>query len=270
MDCLGGMRRFLEDGKVDVIVTSPPYNLGIKYNSYDDSVSREEYLVWMETFANECKRVLSGEGSFFLNIGYKSKDPWVAWEVAFRFRKHFVLQNVIHWIKSIAIPQKNVGNYPNIKEDIAIGHFKPINSERFLNRCHEYIFQFTKNGNVGLDKLAVGVPYQDKSNVGRWKRAVRDLRDRGDTWFIPYKTIWSRKKQRPHPSTFPPKLPTMCIRLHGCERTKLVLDPFMGIGNTAIACLRLGVDYLGFEMDKAYAEFAEQQIKNGISETEKS
>ena len=264
------MRDFLEDGDVDVIVTSPPYNLGIKYNSYDDSGSREEYLVWMETFARECKRVLGDEGSFFLNIGYKSKDPWVAWEVAFRFRKHFVLQNVIHWIKSIAIPQKNVGNYPNIKEDIAIGHFKPINSERFLNRCHEYIFQFTKNGNVGLDKLAVGVPYQDKSNVGRWKRAVRDLRDRGDTWFIPYETIWSRKKQRPHPSTFPPKLPTMCIRLHGLERTKLVLDPFMGIGNTAIACLRLGVDYLGFEMDKAYAEFAEQQIKNGLSETEKS
>ena len=270
MDCLEGMRDFIEDGEVDVIVTSPPYNLGIKYNVYDDSVSREEYLVWMETFANECKRVLSGEGSFFLNVGYKSKDPWVAWEVAFRFRKHFVLQNVIHWIKSIAIPQKSVGNYPNIKGDIAVGHFKPVNSERFLNRCHEYIFQFTKNGNVGLDKLAVGVPYQDKSNVGRWKRAVRDLRDRGDTWFIPYETIWSRNKQRPHPSTFPPKLPTMCIRLHGLERTKLVLDPFMGIGNTAIACLRLGVDYLGFEMDKAYAEFAEQQIKNGISETEKS
>ena len=270
MDCLEGMRDLLEDGEVDVIVTSPPYNLGIKYNSYDDSVSREEYLVWMETFANECKRVLSGEGSFFLNVGYKSKDPWVAWEVAFRFRKHFVLQNVIHWIKSIAIPQKNVGNYPNIKGDIAVGHFKPVNSERFLNRCHEYIFQFTKNGNVGLDKLAVGVPYQDKSNVKRWKTAVRDLRDRGDTWFIPYETIWSRKKQRPHPSTFPPKLPTMCIRLHGLERTKLVLDPFMGIGNTAIACLRLGLDYLGFEMDKAYAEFAEQQIKNGLSETEKS
>ncbi|PVX24132.1 MAG: site-specific DNA-methyltransferase [Candidatus Bathyarchaeum sp.] len=261
------MKQFLEDGEVDVIVTSPPYNLGIDYNRYDDSVSREDYLVWMETFAKECKRVLSDEGSFFLNIGYKSKDPWVAWEVAFRFRKHLVLQNVIHWIKSIAIPQEDVGNYPNIKGDIAVGHFKPVNSERFVNRCHEYIFQFTKNGKVGLNKLAVGVPYQDKSNIGRWKRAVQDLRDRGDTWFIPYETIWSRKRQRPHPSSFPPKLPMMCIQLHGLERTRLVLDPFMGIGNTAVACLRLGVDYIGFEMDESYVETAEQQIKSIVAGT---
>ena len=270
MDCLEGMRQFLDDGEVDVIVTSPPYNLGIKYNSYDDSGSRVDYLDWMETVGKECKRVLNNEGSFFLNVGYKSKDPWVAWELAFRFRKHFVLQNVIHWIKSIGIPQEDVGNYPNIKGDIAVGHFKPINSERFVNRCHEYIFQFTKNGTVGLDKLAVGIPYQDKSNIGRWKNTIQDLRDRGDTWFIPYETIWSRKKQRPHPSTFPSKLPMMCIKLHGREKIKLVLDPFMGIGNTAIACLRLGVEYIGFEMDKSYAESAKQEIKNELSGAEKT
>ncbi|MBN1785357.1 MAG: site-specific DNA-methyltransferase, partial [Candidatus Bathyarchaeota archaeon] len=182
-------------------------------------------------------------------------------EVAFRFRKHFVLQNVIHWIKSVAIPQEDVGNYPNVKGDIAVGHFKPVNSERFVNKCHEYIFQFTKKGNVKVDKLAVGVPYQDKSNIRRWKTATKDLRDRGDTWFIPYETIWSRQKQRPHPSAFPPKLPTMCIKFHGIEQTKLVLDPFMGIGNTAVACKKLGVDYIGFEIDPSYAESAEQQLK---------
>ena len=269
MDCLEGMKRFLDDGEVDVIVTSPPYNLGIKYNSYDDSGSRAEYLDWMEEIAKECKRVLSDGGSFFLNVGYNSKDLWVAWELAFRFKKYFVLQNVIHWIKSIAIPKDDVGNYPNIVGDIAVGHFKPVNSARFVNKCHEYVFHFTTDGHVGLDKLAVGVPYQDKTNIGRWKNAVQDLRDRGDTWFIPYETIRSRKKQRPHPSSFPPKLPMMCIRLHGLEKIKPVLDPFMGIGNTAVACVRLGVDYVGFEMDKVYAACAEQQIEAELSEPEK-
>jgi site-specific DNA-methyltransferase (adenine-specific) len=260
MDCLRGMRNNIDDGEVDVIVTSPPYNLGIKYNSYDDSCSRVEYLNWMEDIAKECKRVLNDCGSFFLNVGYNSKDPWVAWEVAFRFRNHFVLQNVIHWIKSIALSQEDVGDYPNVKGDLAVGHFKPVNSSRFINRCHEYVFQFTKEGNVVLDKLAVGVPYQDKSNVGRWKKAVEDVRDRGDTWFIPYRTIRSRKRQRPHPSAFPPKLPMMCILLHGLEKTQLVLDPFMGIGNTAIACQELGVDYVGFEVDEFYAETAEKRL----------
>ena len=261
IDCIEGMKQFLEDGVVDVIVTSPPYNLGIKYNEYDDTISRSKYLDWMENVAIECRRVLKQDGSFFLNIGYISKDPWVAWEVAFKIRKHFVLQNVIHWIKSIAIPKIDVGNYPNIKGDIAVGHYKPVNSKRYLNKCHEYIFHFTKLGDVELDKLATGVPYQDKTNVGRWGNNHQDLRDRGDTWFIPYETIWSKEKQRPHPSTFPPKLPAMCIKLHGLRKTKLVLDPFMGIGNTAIACLELGISYIGFEIDETYVSIANKRIQ---------
>lgn len=269
IDCLKGMRKFLDDEEIDVIVTSPPYNLGINYNSYDDSGSREEYLKWMETFAKECKRVLNDQGSIFLNIGYTSKDPWVSWEVAFRFKKYFILQNVFHWIKSIAISKEDFSNYPNIKRDVAVGHFKPVNSKRFVNRCHEYIFQFTKNGKIEIDKLGIGVPYQDKSNIKRWKRNVLDLRDRGDTWFIPYETIRSRKRQRPHPSTFPPKLPMMCIQLHGLKRTNLVLDPFMGIGNTAVACLRLGIDFIGFEIDESYTKTAKQKIKKTLEEINK-
>jgi len=265
MDCLEGMRKFLEDKEVDVIVTSPPYNIGIKYNKYDDTIPREQYLDWIEEVAKECKRVLKDDGSFFLNIGHKPKDFWVPWEVAFRLRKHFVLQNVIIWVKSIAIQKEDVGDYPNIKDDIAVGHYKPIPGKHFLNDCFEYIFHFTKSGKVELDRLAIGVPYQDKSNIGRWKSAKQDLRCRGNTWFIPYPTIWSREKQRPHPSPFPPKLPEMCIKLHGLSKTKLVLDPFMGIGNTAIACTKLGVDWIGFEIDEYYVEIAEKRLKEILS-----
>lgn len=265
MDCIEGMRTLLDPGEVDVIVTSPPYNLGVKYNKYDDTIPRSEYLDWMEEVGGECKRVLNKDGSFFLNIGYKSIDPWVALDVAFRLRRHFTLQNTIHWIKSIAISKSDAGKHSNIKDDIAVGHYKPINSQRFLNRCHEYIFHFTKRGDVKLDKLSIGVPYQDKTNIARWNHTEKDLRDRGDTWFIPYKTIRSREKQRPHPSTFPPKLPEMCIKLHGLNRVKLVLDPFMGLGNTALACIRLGVGYIGFDIDETYVKVAEGRIKSELS-----
>lgn len=262
MDCIEGMRTFVGDGEVDVIVTSPPYNIGVHYSSYDDTISRGSYLDWLEAVSEECCRVLGDDGSFFLNIGYTSKDPWVAWEVAFRLRSHFVLQNVIHWIKSIAIPKEDTGDYENIKGDIAVGHLKPVNSEHYLSKCHEYIFHFTKRGDVDLKKLATGVPYQDKSNIGRWKHSSSngDVRDRGDTWFIPYETIRSREKERPHPSSFPVKLPLMCIELHGLEKTRLVLDPFMGIGNTALACKSLGVPFLGFEIDRSYIETAQQRL----------
>lgn len=111
-----------------------------------------------------------------------------------------------------------------------------------------------------MDKLAIGVPYQDKTNIGRWNRATHDLRDRGNTWFIPYETIWD-KEQRPHPSTFPTKLPEMCIRLHGISRCRVVMDPFVGIGSTALASLRLGVSFIGFDIDKSYLEVCKERVR---------
>lgn len=252
-DCVTGLNENVDEKSVDVIVTSPPYNIGIGYSSYNDTLPREKYLAWMEEVCVAIKRSLADNGSFFLNIGNKPKDQWIAWDVASVLRRHFVLQNVIHWVKSIAISKEDVGNYPNIAGDIAVGHFKPIVSNRFLNDCHEYIFHFTKTGDAHLDKLAVGIPYQDKTNIGRWKNAKEDKRDRGNTWFIPYETI-QNKSERPHPATFPVKLPEMCIKLHG--KAKLAVDPFTGIGSTAVAAMHLGVQFVGFEIDKEYLDAA--------------
>ena len=76
--------------------------------------------------------------------------------------------------------------------------------------------------------------YQDKTNIGRWKTATEDRRDRGNVSFIPYPTI---QEARPHPAVFPIKLPVRCIQLHGIKMNMLVYDPFMGIGRTALACI---------------------------------
>jgi len=259
-ECIAGMEENVKEGSVDVVVTSPPYNIGVRYGSYNDSMPRVKYLEWIEQVGIAAKRALADDGSFFLNVGNKPKDQWIAWDVAAVLRKHFVLQNVMHWVKSIAINKSDVGNYPNISGDIAVGHFKPIVSNRFLNDCHEYIFHFTKTGDVHLDKLAIGIPYQDKTNIGRWKSATADLRDRGNTWFIPYETIKS-KSDRPHPATFPEKLPEMCVKLHG--GAKLVMDPFAGIGSTAAAAINLGSSFVGFEIDKDYLETAISRLQRG-------
>lgn len=265
-DCLKGMRRRLKPGEIDVVVTSPPYNLGIRYTRYQDRRSQDEYLGWIEQVGCEVKRVLGPNGSFFLNVGSTPQNPWVAYDVANRLRSHFTLQNQIVWVKSIAIPKYSIGRYPHILEDIAVGHYKPVNSERFLHHCYEFIFHFTKTGRVPLDRLAIGVPYQDKSNIRRWKSASSGLRCRGNTWFIPYKTIQSRDAERPHPATFPVELASMCIRLHGLDKIKKVLDPFLGIGSSALACQQLHVPFVGFEIDPAYLREAKKALlKTGLS-----
>lgn len=261
-DCVEGMGR-LEAGSINVIVTSPPYNLGVRYGKYQDDVPRESYLRWLDDWAEAASRALSDNGSLFLNVGSKPTDPLVPFQVLQVMQGHFQLQNVVHWIKSIAIEKSEVGDYDGVTKDIAVGHFKPINSPRYVNDCHEYIFHLTKHGDVELDRLAIGVAYQDKSNIARWGRK-QDVRCRGNTWFVPYKTIKSRDKQRPHPASFPARIPELCIRLHGLARTRSVLDPFMGIGNTAIACAMLGVDFVGFEIDPDYLATAQFNARAAV------
>ena len=268
-DCITGMRTRLAPGSVDAIVTSPPYNLGTSYKGYDDTMAREDYLQWTDRWATAAAETLNEDGSLFLNIGGKPSNPWGPFEVLVELRKHFTLQNVIHWVKSISIQKEDVGHYPGITGNVSVGHYKPINSPRYINDCHEYIFHLTKSGNISLDRLAIGVEYQDKSNIGRWGGADRpDRRCRGNTWFVPYKTIKSRDKQRPHPATFPVKIPKMCLQLHGVERTELVLDPFIGIGNTAVACAELGLNCVGFEIENDYCAQAAQFVRAAIDNTE--
>ena len=261
-DCVSGMKEKLAPKSIDVVVTSPPYNLGINYGKYDDTVPRHDYLAWMAAWGEAVKQVMSDSGSLFLNIGAKPSDPWGPFEVVSALRQHFCLQNVIHWIKSIAVDAEDVGKQTGIAGEFAIGHYKPINSHRFINDCHEYIFHLTKEGNVPLDRLAIGVKYQDKSNVSRWNTGGRDQRCRGNTWFVPYRTIQSRNKERPHPATFPVKIPLNCILLHGREKAHHILDPFLGLGNSAVASKELKINFTGFEIDEEYFDYSSKLVQD--------
>ena len=266
----------LADESVDLVVTSPPYNLGISYGKYSDRQDRRSYLSWCGEWAAEIRRVLSSDASFFLNIGAAPSNPMLPHEIAMTLRELFVLQNTIHWIKSITIEEfcshrpvagqidagLQTGHRPVSTNTRSYGHFKPINSKRFLNDCHEYVFHFTKSGCVELNRLALGVPYQDKSNISRWSHTRgNDLRCRGNTWFVPYETIQSRQKERPHPATFPVQLADWCIKLHGVSRAETMLDPFLGIGNSAVAAQRCGVKrFIGFEIDETYLAEAKRRV----------
>ena len=263
IDCIEGMKK-LPDGSVDIVVTSPPYNLGIKYRNYQDSKTREEYLAWSCQWAAEVKRLLKEKGSFFLNLGACPSNPLIPHELLVALKADaggFVLQNTFHWIKSISIQTKD-------GQQVSAGHFKPLQSQRYVNDCHEYIFHLTRHGDTPLSRLNLGVPYSDKSNISRWAHTGgRDVRCRGNNWFIPYKTIVSRSKQRPHPATFPVELAVNCIKIHGGGTGQVMLDPFVGIGHSAVAAKQCGVaQFIGFDIDPEYIAEARKALANGLTQ----
>lgn len=289
-DAIAGMER-LEAGGVDVVVTSPPYNLGVKYSRYQDSREWAEYLDWSVRWGRAVWRVLREDGALFLNVGGAPSRPLLPHWLALKFSEIFVLQNTFHWIKAITVERPD-------GEEVSAGHFKPINSARFVNDCHEYVFHFTKTGRVPIHRRAegVGVAYADKSNIARWQHNrsapdsgsgtgfehpggegepdsqagslchdYLDRRCRGNTWFVPYETIQSRDRERPHPATFPVALAERCLRLHGVGRESVVLDPFLGIGSSALAARACGAGrFIGFEIDAGYLAVARERL--GISE----
>jgi site-specific DNA-methyltransferase (adenine-specific) len=153
----------IEDESVDVVVTSVPYNIGVKYGTYKDSLPEFDYLEWLAGVFTEIRGVLKDEGSFFLNVGSNRRKPWTAMRVAEVAGQFFKLQNEIIWVKSIAVGGRSHGT------------FNPVNSQRYLHHNWEHVFHFSKSGKVALDRLAIGVPYEDKGNLIRFG-ATEDLR----------------------------------------------------------------------------------------------
>lgn len=224
--------------KCDCFITSPPYNIGLKYNSYDDN--RLDYMDFMATVFSSIKRRMTTGGSFFLNVGSQNKDPFFSYKLATLASNFFKLQNHVIWCKSIYV-------------DKSRGHYKPINSKRFLNNIYEDIFHFTHTGDIEINRLAIGVPYTDKNNMKR-RSKNKDVKCRGNVWFVPYDT---RVGKHSHPGTFPVSLAEMCIKLSNAKR---VCDPFMGTGTVGVAAKSLNKSFTGIEIDKKYYKIAKDRI----------
>ena len=86
IDCIEWMQS-QNKKSIDCVITSPPYNLDIKYSEYKDDMSRSEYLSWLGLVSNSIKNVLKDNGHLFLNIGSINSDPYVSMDVCQIFRK---------------------------------------------------------------------------------------------------------------------------------------------------------------------------------------
>ena len=224
----------LEDESIDVIITSPPYNRGKAYSSdngkiHNDKMEATDYYSFLTTIWSECYRVAKKSALFFLNIGDSAGDQGKSEKVAHTAENASWkrIQDII-WVKSF----------------LGKGHYTPSGGNRRLNNLWEHIFLFAKNiKEYKIDPKAIGIPYADKSNVGRYSDI--DLRDRGNVWLIPYMKTTGARIKKGHEAPFPIGLPYRCIKM--VTNAETVLDPFGGTCSTLSACLKLGVKGYAYE-----------------------
>ena len=236
---IGDSRRMnrVRENSIKVCVTSPPYFRKKKYETqYSTYGEYRDYLkqVWIEV-----GKKLVDSGLLFVNIGNSLENQFKSHEIASDvINCGFKLVQSVIWVK---------------------GHHSPVQGVRHLNHLYEYIFIFSKSENYTLERLAIGVPYKDKSNIGRWKIAKQDLRCRGDVWYINYETV-QRHSQKLHDAIFPKQLPEMCIKLASAKKSDLVLDPFLGSGTTILAADELGRRSIGYEVNPSYERIIRKKL----------
>lgn len=239
MDCIAGMKNNIMDNSVNMIVTSPPYNVGIKYDEYNDNITEEEYWYFTKMWITESYRVLCKGGRICINIPVMGNNSIIKKSKKFIFylphytsilEELFTLRECITWIKSYKENDENsfCGN------NTAWGSWCSPSSP-YLRSFSEFIIIAQKEDPFLHHK---GVTDITKDEFLKWTKNV---------WFMPACT------KKTHPAVFPIELPIRCIKLYSYIND-IVMDPFAGSGTTIEACIRLNRKYIGFEISTIYYE----------------
>lgn len=219
--------RELPDESVDLCVTSPPYKERDGYNP-----------IFVSAVCAQVYRLLKPNSLFFLNFGHLAADKFRPFAVCLlAMNRGFHLNDTIIWVKN---------------------HYKPIQGKRRVNNLTEFIFVLYKGKMPNLNRLALGVPYKDKTNANRFAKG-RDLKCGGNVWYIPYETI-TKSEDKLHKDRYPVELPERCIKLCGYP-VNVVLDPYFGSGTTGVAAEKLGKSYIGIERDSDVFDTAFERLK---------
>ncbi len=219
------------------MVTSPPYNVG---KDYDEDLSLDEYLAFLRGVWAEVYRVLVPGGRACINVANLGRKPYIplhAFLISQLLELPFLMRGEIIWDKGASASASTAwGSWQSASNPI-------------LRDTHEYILVFSKGG------------YRRPRPDGRKDTVSKDE-------FLEYtKSVWAFPAQSAskvgHPAPFPVELPYRLIQLYTYEG-EVVLDPFIGSGQTALAAIKSGRHYVGYETNADYARRAEARIAEQV------
>ena len=227
----------LPDNSIHLMVTSPPYNVG---KDYDRDLSLDEYLSFLKGVWAEVYRVLVPGGRACINVANLGRKPYLpvhAFLASDLLQLHFLMRGEIIWDKGASASAST-----------AWGSWRSA-SNPTLRDTHEYILVFSKSS------------YRRRPRDGRKDTITKEE-------FLEFtRSVWSFPAQSAskvgHPAPFPVELPYRLIQLYTYQG-EVVLDPFMGSGQTALAALKSGRRYVGYETDAGYVKRARARIAEQV------
>ena len=247
----------IPDKSIDLMVTSPPYNIGIDYGNkhkngkvikskgvkYSDQMPEMEYRDMLKRVIKETGRALKDNGQIWFNIKnrYENKQIIPPFWVMDLF-DGFYLKNLIIW-------NFDWGGSTN---------------KRFCPR-YEYIFFYTKsNENYKFNLEDVKIP----SINYRPDRYKSQLKNPSDVWRMAL-VSGNELERTNHPAQYPEELIERIIKC-GTDEGDVVLDPFIGSGTTAVVAKQLNRNYIGYDIMKEYVDIANERIENCLLKKEKN
>ncbi|MBI5872187.1 site-specific DNA-methyltransferase [archaeon] len=230
----------IPNSTVDLIVTSPPYNLDIHYNSHKDNLSYEGYLEFTKKWLRKAYEVTKDTGRLCLNIPLdKNKGG-----------QQSVYSDILHIAKGVGWKYHStiIWNEGNISRRTAWGSWKSASAPYVIAPVEVIVILYKNN----------------------WKRSQKGESTVTNNEFIEWTNgLWTfsgeSKKKIGHPAPFPIELPKRCIKLFS-YKNDVVLDPFLGSGTTLISCIQEGRQGIGVEFDKDYCDIAKTRLRPVIEE----
>lgn len=229
----------LPNNSVHLMVTSPPYNVG---KEYDEGLTLQEYRQFLKRVWKEVYRTLVPGGRACINIANLGRKPYIplhAFIVEDMFELGFLMRGEIIWNKATSSsPSTAWGSW-----------LSPANPT--LRDVHEYILVFSK-GMFSREKIS-----RRRSTISKEE-------------FLEFtKSIWTFPAEPAHavghPAPFPVELPYRLAQLYTFEK-EVILDPFIGSGQVALAAIKTNRNYVGYDISEEYVRLAEKRIKNFLAE----
>lgn len=233
------MDEVVSDDQVDLVVTSPPYNIG---KEYEEVMEINDYLGFMRQWMQNAERKLSEDGSFWLNIGFRKESDgrqYVPWE--------YDIYPIIRDEMNISLVQQVVWHY---KAGVNCRHRFSPRKETWL-----YCVSDLDNYTFNLDDVRVPAKYPNQKKDGELK-VNPNGKNPGDVWDIPKVTSGKGRaspERTDHPAQYPEEVIERVIKT-STDPGDVILDPFLGSGTTAKVARDLGRSCIGIELDDEYID----------------